>query len=544
MMQRDTHQLRLRNNAFPSLHELSTRPDPESPNPDKRSPRWTKRTTCTLPSRKTFEGRIPSTRTTCVRGASGPTKNFVERKWKRVGTNQRSNRKDLNSHGLSRLQSQRGVQGVRREHASQDWKKSILEKGRGGECQLRTKTCWSHHMSLNVPQSLRLLTPQQKLPRQVAITKSTRKCPVVTARVLQWQSKTSDNRIIQWSLMMILIVCWMHSKAIWKWTWRPRAPLISGGSPCKQHQAKIPSQSQRGCRWWCHQRHEPPNWRERVRLPTKSHQQPHWKTRLIRLDQVSCNMKALRVRLRTQENTIQRMTRPRTCVSHVEDDEYCLRESVVWVWFRTNVTMAEVVVPKRHLVDYVDSWQATGQRYYSKVPSTRPQQQLPPMCSHGIKVRDSVAPSKSHVNLCYRNYHIPRAELYTTNLRKSGPLEMAAEYLKVLLENEDDSLLLAELANNLAQAETRQRGAGHCCRRIHSPIGGAHCGKAIFATNQRSDGSLPVCTGNPRWVWVCDTRHPNIDGPRRQRHNSVWMGWGLSTSFHGIRCSQVWWAWG
>ena len=38
-------------------------------------------------------------------------------------------------------------------------------------------------------------------------------------------------------------------------------PLISEGSPCKQHQGKFPSPSQRGCGWWCHLRHEPPNWR-------------------------------------------------------------------------------------------------------------------------------------------------------------------------------------------------------------------------------------------------------------------------------------------
>ena len=50
---------------------------------------------------------------------------------------------------------------------------------------------------------------------------------------------------------------------------------------------------------------------------------------------------------------------------------------------------------------------------------------------------------------------------------------------------------------------------------------------------QRSDGSLPVRTGNPRRV--CGARHPSIDGPRRQRHSCV-CGWGggLSTSFHGI----------
>ena len=74
--------------------------------------------------------------------------------------------------------------------------------------------------------------------------------------------------LIQWSLMMILIVCWMHSNAIWKWTLRARAqllqmPPISERSQCKQHQAKIPSQLQRGCGWWreatsvrppCHQR--------------------------------------------------------------------------------------------------------------------------------------------------------------------------------------------------------------------------------------------------------------------------------------------------
>ena len=63
------------------------------------------------------------------------------------------------------------------------------------------------------------------------------------------------------------------------------------------------------------------------------------------------------------------------------------------------------------------------------------------------------------------SHHVPRArvvldsELCTTNLRKSrrgaagGPSGMTAEHLKGLLESEDDSLLLVDLANSLAQPD-------------------------------------------------------------------------------------------
>ena len=83
-MQRDS-QLQFRNNAFQCFQiKLSRQPDPESPNSSKCSPRWAKRTTCTLPSRK--HSRRPSTKHEnnifCERIQS--TKSFVERKQKRV----------------------------------------------------------------------------------------------------------------------------------------------------------------------------------------------------------------------------------------------------------------------------------------------------------------------------------------------------------------------------------------------------------------------------------------------------------------------------
>ena len=59
-------------------------PDPESPNSSNCSPRWAKRTTCALPSRK--HSRRPSAKheNNLCASASGRPKGFVERKQKRV----------------------------------------------------------------------------------------------------------------------------------------------------------------------------------------------------------------------------------------------------------------------------------------------------------------------------------------------------------------------------------------------------------------------------------------------------------------------------
>ena len=103
-------------------------------------------------------------------------------------------------------------------------------------------------------------------------------------------------------------------------------------------------------------------------------------------------------------------------------------------------------------------------------------------------------------------HHIPRAwvvldsELRTTNLRKArrgaagAPSGMTAEHLKGLHESEDDSLLLAELANSLAQADVppdivRALRLGRITALQKPDDASAHFGKAVFGAGQRSDCS-------------------------------------------------------
>ena len=64
-------------------------------------------------------------------------------------------------------------------------------------------------------------------------------------------------------------------------------------------------------------------------------------------------------------------------------------------------------------------------------------------------------------------------------------------------------------------AETRQRGAGHCCRRVHSPVGGGALWRSNFS-QQAKEATAPYqhAFGNPRRVRVRGTRHPSIDGPQ------------------------------
>ena len=103
-MQRDS-QLQFRNNAFQCLQiKLSRQPDPESPNSSNCSPRWAKRTTCTCRPGSTLEGRVPSTRTTCVR-AHPVDQKFCRQETKASRTGQGSNRESARGselgHGLS-----------------------------------------------------------------------------------------------------------------------------------------------------------------------------------------------------------------------------------------------------------------------------------------------------------------------------------------------------------------------------------------------------------------------------------------------------------
>ena len=152
------------------------------------------------------------------------------------------------------------------------------------------------------------------------------------------------------------------------------------------------------------------------------------------------------------------------------------------------------------------------------------------------------------------SHHVPRArvvldkELRTTNLRKSrrdaagGPSGMTAEHLKGLFESEDDSSLLAELANSLAQAYvpsdivralrlgriTALQKPDNGCGALLSESSFADWWRALWRSNFRSKPKkrrLLASTHWPRRVRVRGTRHPSIDGPRRQRHSCV-CGWG------------------
>ena len=150
--------------------------------------------------------------------------------------------------------------------------------------------------------------------------------------------------------------------------------------------------------------------------------------------------------------------------------------------------------------------------------------------------REPLLPELSH--------HVPRvvldSELCTTNLRKSrrgaagGPSGMTAEHLKGLLESEDDSSLLAELANSLAQADVSsdivralRLGRITALQKPDNGVRGIVVGEFIRRLVARTVAkhSLPVRIGNPRRVRVRGTCHPSIDGPRRQRHSCV-CGWG------------------
>ena len=89
------------NNAFQCLQiKLSRQPDPESPNSSKCSPRWLKEDDMFPAVQEALEGRVPSTRTTCVRAHPLDQKFCrTETKVSRQGSNRESARGSELGHG-------------------------------------------------------------------------------------------------------------------------------------------------------------------------------------------------------------------------------------------------------------------------------------------------------------------------------------------------------------------------------------------------------------------------------------------------------------
>ena len=171
-----------------------------------------------------------------------------------------------------------------------------------------------------------------------------------------------------------------------------------------------------------------------------------------------------------------------------------------------------------------------------EVPRRRRLVLLPRISGVGVVQEDRLlrirrdAP-KSHVNLCCQSCHIPFhghglcwTLTCTTNLRKSrrgaaGGLSISRVCLKVkvilrcwlswrtvwprqMSHRISCKHCVWGASPHCRKPDNGVRGAGHCCRRVHPPVGGAHFGEAIFGAGQRSDGSSPVRIGNPRRVRV------------------------------------------
>ena len=88
----------------------------------------------------------------------------------------------------------------------------------------------------------------------------------------------------------------------------------------------------------------------------------------------------------------------------------------------------------------------------------------------------------------------------------------------------------------LQKPDNGVRGIGHCCRRVHSPVGGAR----IVAKKLSEEAKEPTVLHQ----YALETRA----GCECVAHvfqvlTDFDVGWGrFSTSFHGIQCSQVCWA--